>query len=51
MNEDDFIYTRMRDIAARDALTVALREDDSGRAKLAGRFDIVLAADGRFENG
>jgi len=51
MNEDDGIYNRIRDRAARDALTVKLAADDSGRAKLAGRFDIVVVADGRFETG
>lgn len=49
LNAKDGIYNTIRDRKARETLTVSLTEDPSGAAKLAGNFDIVLAADGRFD--
>lgn len=48
-NERDFLLSRIHDRRARDSLLVALKPAPSG--ELAGRFDIVLAADGRLQRG
>ena len=46
-NADDWIYRSISDTKARDALTVALAPATGTDAKLAGTFDLILAADGR----
>jgi protocatechuate 3,4-dioxygenase beta subunit len=48
-NADDWIYERIRDKQARDALTVALAPSTDPDAKFAGTFDLIVAADGRAE--
>jgi hypothetical protein len=47
LNAKDDIYLSIHDRRAREALTVALGEDPAGG--LRGHFDLVLDADGRFE--
>jgi protocatechuate 3,4-dioxygenase beta subunit len=47
LNAKDGIYQSIHDRRARDALTVALSADPDGG--LRGTFDLVLDADGRFE--
>lgn len=47
-NERDFLLSRIRDARARESLIVPLAPAEGG---LTGRFDIVLAADGRLERG
>jgi protocatechuate 3,4-dioxygenase beta subunit len=48
-NADDWIYESIGDKKAREALTVALAPASGPDAKLAGTFDLVVAADGRAE--
>lgn len=48
-NAKDWIYNEIHDRRQRDALTVKLVETRLASAQLAGTFDIVLDADGRFD--
>jgi protocatechuate 3,4-dioxygenase beta subunit len=48
-NERDFLLSRIRGRRARESLLVPLKPAPGG--ELAGRFDIVLAADGRLQRG
>jgi protocatechuate 3,4-dioxygenase beta subunit len=50
-NEADFLLSRVRDRRARQSLIVPLTRSGSTTGELAGRFDIVLALDGRMERG
>jgi len=47
-NERDALYNAISNQADRDSVTVSLRRIDSPEAKFAGRFDLVLHADGRM---
>ena len=49
-NVDDWIYQEISDSEAREALTVTLSPAATPEAKLAGTFDLILAADGRSEH-
>ena len=49
LNADDFLYKRLGDKAPLVTVDIGSNPDDS--AEQLARFDIVLAADGRFETG
>ena len=48
-NRRDGIYNSVRDKVLRDSITVVLESSAADAAVLEGSFDIVLAADGRFQ--
>lgn len=48
-NEHDFVLSRIRDARQRASVIVEFRRDTLGGAELQAEFDIVLAADGRFD--
>jgi protocatechuate 3,4-dioxygenase, beta subunit len=50
-NDNDLLLSRVRDRQARESLVVSLSRSGSPPAELAGKFDIILARDGRMERG
>ena len=50
-NRRDAILNRIRDPRARESVIVRLEPDAAHPDELVGRFDIVLAADGRYQSG
>ncbi|MFQ6022733.1 MAG: intradiol ring-cleavage dioxygenase [Acidiferrobacterales bacterium] len=49
-NEHDWILNNIRDARARERLIVKMEQHADVPGELVGSFDIVLAADGRFES-
>lgn len=47
-NQGDGVYRGIRDARLRDSVTVELQKNPAAPETLAGSFDIVLAADGRY---
>ena len=49
-NAKDGLYNNMKDEAARKSVTVPFNDDPRGTGELLAYFEIVLAADGRYEH-